>query len=251
LSFCTSLLCFFVSVRVPFNAIVLGVEQLREDLYTEPLRPVEEMQDVINILHEQSKVVARVLNDTLSIQKIEDGAMALDMAPFNVIEMVCGTLRSFQPLLQEKNLILMTEMEDIDQASIRAHMKRFERRLRRRQELARMAGMSSSTGANGNAAGAVTDPDAVHIRIDELGTGNQAGAPSLPSITALSTVINPSPPAGLATEPTALPPNPYSNVYKDSAELQRIAEQCSREVLGDRYRLRQGQRSTHATGVQT
>jgi hypothetical protein len=52
----------FHEVRVPFNAIVLGVEQLREDLYTDPLRPVEEMQDVVNILNEQSKVVARIVS---------------------------------------------------------------------------------------------------------------------------------------------------------------------------------------------
>src|SRR4051812_27333594 len=100
--------CLTFRVRVPFNAIVLGVEQLRDDLYSEPLRPVDEMQDVVNILNEQSKVVARILNDVLSLQKIEDGALQLEMSPFSMIEMICGTLRSFQPLLAEKNLILMT-----------------------------------------------------------------------------------------------------------------------------------------------
>jgi signal transduction histidine kinase len=92
LCFGVSSLFALLSVRVPFNAIVLGVEQLRENLYTEPLRPLEEMQDVVNILNDQSKVVARVLNDCLSVQKIQDGALRLDMAPLQFGVEICGTV---------------------------------------------------------------------------------------------------------------------------------------------------------------
>jgi len=276
----------FHEVRVPFNAIVLGVEQLREDLYTEPLRPVDEMQDVVNILNEQSKVVARILNDVLSLQKIEDGALQLEMAPFSLIEMVCGTLRSFQPLLAEKGIVLMTELEDVDQASIRAHVRRWEKEMDRRQqqqmqddkdedgdaEDTKAKGAETTTGAS--------DAGALSVRIDRLGgsvtspqlvsvaTGVPASLLPLATAPPLSTVINPSPPlAGAvaangaaaaagspipASTPASSPASAttapslqdaqrslYLNAYEDSKELQRIAEQCSREVLGDRYRLRQ------------
>jgi signal transduction histidine kinase/CheY-like chemotaxis protein len=192
----------FHEVRVPFNAIVLGVEQLREDLYTEPLRPVEEMQDVVNILNEQSKVVARILNDVLSLQKIEDGALQLEMLPFNMIEMVCGTLRSFQPLLAERNLILITEMESVEQAIAKVQFKR------------------------------ETEEEAVQQQVVEGETDQHSIAILLEPPPSMSAIIAPP-----SVDSSA--PHNYMSAYEESKELQRFTELCSRQVIGDRYRLRQ------------
>jgi len=215
---------------------------------------------MVNSLNEQSKVVARILNDVLSLQKIEDGALQLEMAPFNLIEMVCGTLRSFQPLLAEKNLVLASAMEDVDQA-----ISRFQRSRRAQRDQRTAAAAAGALAGHGpmSAAGADADaderkgedgalsPDALSVRVDSMDGESAAKASSVaggsapvlggaslqaavPVPASLSTVITPSAPASLASGAA-----PYLNAYEDSKELQRIAESCSREVEGDRYRLRQ------------
>ena len=252
----------FHEVRVPFNAIVLGVEQLREDLYTEPLRPTEEMQDVVNILNEQSKVVARILNDVLSLQKIEDGALVLERQPFNMLEMVIGTLRSFQPLFAEKNLILVTEMESIEQAIKRVithpHSHRLSPETDKGDDTHSLAIPPSMS---------PMDPKHDHTLITVASSDPLPASPSAPllaTVTSTTNGFNSTPTTSEASPATTdtssaspirandlaplttiiSPPNSspdeyYSNAYEDSKELQRFAAVCSREVIGDRYRLRQ------------
>jgi hypothetical protein len=172
--------------------------------------------------------------------------------------MVCGTLRSFQPLLAEKNLVLASAMEDVDQA-----ISRFQRSRRAQRDQRTAAAAAGAHAAHGqtNAVGADAEerkeedgalsPDALSVRVDSMdgesaakassvagGSAPALGGASLqaagPVPASLSTVITPSAPASLASGAA-----PYLNAYEDSKELQRIAESCSREVEGDRYRLRQ------------
>jgi signal transduction histidine kinase len=60
----------FHEVRVPFNAIVLGLEQLRNDLSTNPPH-LHDALETIGILNEQSGVVTHILNDVMALQRIE------------------------------------------------------------------------------------------------------------------------------------------------------------------------------------
>ena len=60
----------FHEVRVPFNAIVLGIEQMDIEL-REHYAVMPGAVDTLAIISEQSQVVSRILNDVLSMQKIE------------------------------------------------------------------------------------------------------------------------------------------------------------------------------------
>ena len=119
----------FHEVRVPFNAIVLGIEQMQLEvksliaLHHSPniistetsssLVDEQRMQasaslesciDTLSILREQSDVVSHILNDVLSMQKIEDGALMLEYDTFNIESMIRGALFAFRSACVEKKL---------------------------------------------------------------------------------------------------------------------------------------------------
>ncbi len=55
-------------MRVPFNAIVLGIEQMELEL-REHYAALPGALDTLGIISEQSQVVSRILNDVLSKKK--------------------------------------------------------------------------------------------------------------------------------------------------------------------------------------
>src|SRR5687768_10487137 len=73
----------FHEVRVPFSAMMLGIEQVSvacddATLHVDPhsgraLLTASDIRDTIDILLHQGEEVTRVLNDVLSMQKIEEG----------------------------------------------------------------------------------------------------------------------------------------------------------------------------------
>lgn len=127
----------FHEVRVPFSAVVLGVEQIKravkgsgrererdrdqdrdkehahghghhsfrrralQNCLTE-LMP--DFLDTLDLIEEQSKCTLRVLNDVLNLQRLEESALQLEYAPFNLARFVHHTLKSFIPSMREKNL---------------------------------------------------------------------------------------------------------------------------------------------------
>jgi signal transduction histidine kinase len=58
--------------------------------------------------------VTHILNDVLSLQKIEDGALTLDCAPFDVDRMVRSTLYSFKAPCRERKLRLKVNLDDLN-----------------------------------------------------------------------------------------------------------------------------------------
>ena len=64
---------------------------------------------LLHIVQDQVATVTRILNDVLSFQRIEDGELKLEMAPFNVCVMVDNTLHSFQAEFRQKQLQVKTE----------------------------------------------------------------------------------------------------------------------------------------------
>ena len=58
-------------------------------------------------------MVTHILNDVLSLQKIEDGALSLDCAPFDIERMVRSTLYSFKAPCRERNLRLLINLDDL------------------------------------------------------------------------------------------------------------------------------------------
>jgi len=59
-------------------------------------------------------VVTHILNDVLSLQKIEDGALTLECAPFDVDRMVRSTLYSFKAPCRERKLRLNVNLDDLN-----------------------------------------------------------------------------------------------------------------------------------------
>lgn len=57
--------------------------------------------------------MTHILNDVLSLQKIEDGALTLDCAPFDMGRMVRSTLHSFRAPCRERNLRLLVNLDDL------------------------------------------------------------------------------------------------------------------------------------------
>jgi signal transduction histidine kinase len=108
------LLDIFHEVRVPFNAIVLGIEQLQMELAPH-YALVPGSIDTLDIISEQSSVVSRILNDVLSMQKIEDGALALEYDQFSLEKMIRGALYAFRTPCLEKRLKVRVNLQSLDQ----------------------------------------------------------------------------------------------------------------------------------------
>ena len=115
----------FHEVRVPLNAVVLSVEQLHHFYeirhisrsvgtalpFTPDLSPVspvqmdEEVGELLEVLTEQSQAMVRILNDVLSLQKIEEGAAEWKSERFVLDEFVIGLRRSSALGLESKHTI--------------------------------------------------------------------------------------------------------------------------------------------------
>jgi signal transduction histidine kinase len=103
----------FHEVRVPFNAVVLGIDELKElipsNLAAGPIG------QVISMLAEQTDVVKRILNDVLSLQKIEDGGFKLEYTPFAFDRMILSTFQSFRSAAIEKRISMHVELDSLDE----------------------------------------------------------------------------------------------------------------------------------------
>jgi signal transduction histidine kinase len=125
----------FHELRIPLNALGLGVEQLGDVLKSE--RDELEAQvasraasgraaleatgslsassgqfassQLLSIIKDQVTTVVRILNDVLSFQRIEDNALSLEMQEFSVADMVTNILHSFQSEFKAKSLTVNVE----------------------------------------------------------------------------------------------------------------------------------------------
>ena len=109
----------FHEVRVPFNAIVLGIEQMESELREQP-QPMVGALDTLGIISEQSQVVSRILNDVLSMQKIEDGALTLEYDVFSMEKMIRGSLYAFRSPCMDKRIKVKVSLTNIDELVARA-----------------------------------------------------------------------------------------------------------------------------------
>lgn len=73
----------------------------------------DEQRDVLDIVHEQSQVVGRILNDVLSLHRIEDGALTLQYSCFSIESMVLSTMQSFQPGIAEKQIHYTCQLQTV------------------------------------------------------------------------------------------------------------------------------------------
>ena len=77
----------FHEVRVPFNSISLGLQLLDGRI---------PQVDVLNMMKDAANCMSETLNDALTLQKIEDGFLALELKEFSVYEMVTHVISNFR-----------------------------------------------------------------------------------------------------------------------------------------------------------
>jgi len=60
------------------------------------------------------QVIQRILNDVLSLSKIEEDRLQLDFAPFSIENMIIHTLLSCRPTILDKDLTMVAELTSIN-----------------------------------------------------------------------------------------------------------------------------------------
>ncbi len=81
----------FHEVRVPLNSVVLGLQLLQDNRY---FAHVE--RETLTMMKDATNFMSETLNDVLSLQKIEQGMMELDIKPFAPKRLVSAVLSSFR-----------------------------------------------------------------------------------------------------------------------------------------------------------
>ena len=123
----------FHEVRVPLNAVALSVQQMSHILDSNGAAPLssptpssplsapappfpspplsphaggvsEEVRELLEVMAEQSQVMVRILNDVLSLQKIEEGAAEWKAEPFSLTDLLDGLHRSSALALERKGI---------------------------------------------------------------------------------------------------------------------------------------------------
>lgn len=86
-------------LRTPMNG-VLGMASLLKDTSLD-----SEQRELIDTICTSGEMLLLLLNDILDFSKIEAGQVALEEIPFDIIEMVMGTVRLLEPLAAKKGIV--------------------------------------------------------------------------------------------------------------------------------------------------
>ncbi|XP_002986002.2 two-component system protein A [Selaginella moellendorffii] len=105
----------FHEIRVPFNAVVLGIGHLLATNVS------EEQQEVLNMMDSSSSSMIRILNDVLDMGKIESGKLQLEKQPFNLAELVSSLIWAFKDTLESKGLEFSLCVDDCTKEFLSTH----------------------------------------------------------------------------------------------------------------------------------
>lgn len=88
----------FHEIRVPFNAVVLGIGHLLSYNLS------EDQQEILKMMDSSSSSMIHILNDVLDMGKIESGKLHLEKQPFNIGEMVNSLIWAFRDTFDSKGI---------------------------------------------------------------------------------------------------------------------------------------------------
>eukprot|EP00249_Psilotum_nudum_P012875 c24019_g1_i1 orf=61-2463(+) len=88
----------FHEIRVPFNAVVLGIGHLLA------MNVSDEQREILKMMDSSSSSMIRILNDVLDMGKIEAGKLQLEKQPFNMGELVSSLIWAFKDTLESKGI---------------------------------------------------------------------------------------------------------------------------------------------------
>lgn len=86
----------------------------------------EEMQELSQIIYDESLRMSRLVNDLLDLARMENGFTELNRVPVSLISFVDRIIRKFKALAREKNISLYGEIDDIMHVNILIDEDRME-----------------------------------------------------------------------------------------------------------------------------
>mmetsp|Transcript_25435 Transcript_25435/g.56323 ORF Transcript_25435/g.56323 Transcript_25435/m.56323 type:complete len:836 (+) Transcript_25435:140-2647(+) len=97
----------FHEVRVPLNSLSLGLQLLADNPAFD-----ESDQETIRMMRDGTNFMAETLNDVLSLQKIEQGMLQLEMKSFPPEALITSVLSSFRSQYAFKNISVQVEVHE-------------------------------------------------------------------------------------------------------------------------------------------
>ena len=95
-------------LKTSLNAISGGLQLLDNQNLT------YDQQDVLAIIHKGSQHLELTLEQIIQLNKIEKGQIAVNLSEFNPLQMIADLLAEFDPIAQQKGLILLSRIHHID-----------------------------------------------------------------------------------------------------------------------------------------
>ena len=83
----------FHEIRVPLNSLSLGLQFLKTQ---DAIKAADSLKDVVTMMSEGTTFMSETLNDVLSFQKIEDGAMSLEKTWFDPKKLMTTIASTFK-----------------------------------------------------------------------------------------------------------------------------------------------------------
>jgi signal transduction histidine kinase len=96
----------FHEVRVPLNSISLGLDFLKESHHGFQHEEVE----LLEMMKDASKFMEATLNDVLSLQKIDEGKLTLEMKPFAPSDLIKAVLQHLRAQYEIKEITVEAEI---------------------------------------------------------------------------------------------------------------------------------------------
>lgn len=105
----------FHEIRVPFNAVVLGIgHMLASNL-------LDEQREILKMMDASSSSMIRILNDVLDMGKIEAGKLQLEKQPFNMGELVSSLIWAFRDTLDSKGIAFSLCVDEVTERIFSHH----------------------------------------------------------------------------------------------------------------------------------
>jgi len=95
----------FHEIRVPINAVAMGVDILGTES-----PDTKEQNEIVAMLRTQIEAVVHILDDVLSLEKIEQGKLQIQAKSFNIRKLIKQTTWSFSKVFEEKNIALSLDL---------------------------------------------------------------------------------------------------------------------------------------------
>mmetsp|Transcript_18206 Transcript_18206/g.23555 ORF Transcript_18206/g.23555 Transcript_18206/m.23555 type:complete len:825 (-) Transcript_18206:124-2598(-) len=96
----------FHEVRVPFQSLLLGIQQLQHEESLNSFTPL------LDMLMSSAEMMNRVINDVLSLSRLQDGQLKLEPVAFSLEEVVSSTIWGLNKLISEKGVSVIKEVDD-------------------------------------------------------------------------------------------------------------------------------------------